>query len=328
MPHLIDKRKFLALSAAMACSPAALAQTSAFPSRPIRILVGFGAGGAADVLIRVIAKDLGEVLNTPVIIDNKPGAFQLMAINPLLASAPDGYTLFFGAASSLASGPGVKKDLPYDPLKNFTLLSRVATAPGVFFVHPDLPIQSMADLVRYAKANPGKLNYGSAGMGSSNHLQTEYLKKASGIDLVHVPFKSDQDVVREVAAGNIQFALTVAQAAIPLAQSGKIRPLAVTGAKRLAALPQVRTMKETGVAELESIDSYTFYGMVGPAGMPPAIVGRLNEAINKVLVRPAVAQRLQESMFLDVVTESPAQFGAYLEKEMVKWKELGKTLSL
>lgn len=326
MAPMLSKRQFLMLSVALSMSTVARAQP--FPSRPIRILVGFSAGGGADALARIYALELQKVLNTPVIVDNKPGALQMLAIRPLMASQPDGYTLFLGAGSALASGPGVMKDLPYDPLKDFSHIARIAMAPGVFFVNPQLPMRTMAELISYAKANPGQLNYGSAGVGASNHLQMEYLKKAAGVELTHIPFKSDQDVAREVASGTVQFALAVAQAAVPLSVAGKLRPLAVTGSKRLPDLPQVPSLAEAGVAELKDIDSYTFYGLVGPAGMPPDIVQKINDATNQVSRTAAVEDRLRQRMYLDPVAESPEAFKKYLEREIPKWKELGKSIHL
>jgi len=299
-----------------------------FPSRPIRMLVGFAAGGGADTIARLYAHKMQEVLGQSVIVDNRPGASQLLAIRPMMSSPPDGYTVTLATGSGLTQGPGVRKDLPYDPLKDFSLIGMVATAPGVFFVNPSLPIKSMRELIAYAKANPGKLNYGSAGVGAANHLQMEYVKQATKTSMEHIPYKSDQDVTREVAAGSVHVGLTIAQFAIPLVAAGKLRGLAVTGASRLSALPDVPSIAESGVAELKSIDNYTFYGLVGPSGMPAPVVERLNEAINKASTMPDVVSRMREQLFYEPSSGTPAALRRYLESELPKWRELGKSVKL
>ncbi len=312
---------------AAAIAPLAHAQTPSFPQRPIKILVGFGAGGGTDTVARVYAQKMSELLKSPVIVENKPGASQLLAIRTMLASPADGYTLFLGVGSSLASGPGVRKDLPYDPLKDFTPVALTTRAPGVFFVSSGLPIKTMADLIAYAKANPGKLNYGSAGVGASNHLQMEYLMRATGVQMEHIPFKSDQDVTREVAAGNIQVGLTIAQFAIPLTLSGKLVALAVTGSQRLQELPNVPSLAEANVPEIKGIEDYTFYGLVGPAGMPKAVVAALNDAANKASSMPDVIQRMRDLSF-QPVNMSVDAFTHFMETEVGKWREVGKTLKI
>ncbi|CAM4135950.1 ABC transporter substrate-binding protein [Bordetella tumbae] len=299
-----------------------------FPSRPIRLIVGFGAGGGTDAIARVYAQKLQEILGTPVIVENKVGASQLLAIRTVLNSPPDGYTFFLGTGSSLAQGPGVRKDLPYDPLKDFSLAGMVATAPGVFFVNPEVPVKSMGELITYAKNNPGKLNYGSAGVGAANHLQMEYMKQVTGIDLVHIPFKSDQDVTLQAASGTVHVGLTIAQAAIPMALAGKIRPLAVTGAHRLPALPDVPSLSETGVAELKGIDNYTFYGLVGPKGIPEPVIKKLNDALNTASAAPELVSKMRDSLYFEPATSTLASFNDYLVTEVTKWKELGKVVQI
>jgi tripartite-type tricarboxylate transporter receptor subunit TctC len=322
----LSRRALLLVSVAALARPA-LAQGS-LSSRPIRMLVGFAAGGATDVMARLYANELQSILGTAVIVDNKPGASQLVAIRTLMASAPDGHTVLLAAGSALASGPGVFTDLPYDPLKDFSSIAMLATAPGVFFVNPSMPVKTMRELIDYAKANPGKLNYGSAGVGASNHLQTEFLKVATKIDMAHVPYKSDQEVAREVAAGTIQFALTVAQAATPLIQSGKLRAIAVTGTQRLKSLPDVPSLAETGIPALAGIDSYTSYGLVGPAGMPADLVRALNEAANKVSATPRVAEKMRDSMNFQPERWSPEKLREYIEAEIPKWREVGKAMKM
>lgn len=324
MQPKISRRAMLALGTGALFAPQLFAQPGS--ARPIRLLVGFSAGSGADNVARLYAAHLAELLGAPVIVDNKPGASQLLAIRPMLAAQPDGLTLTLAGGSALGQGPGIRKDLPYDPLKDFSLIGMIATAPGVFFVHPSIPVSSIRELIAYAKANPGKLNYGSAGIGSANHLQIEYVKKVTGVDLTHIPYKSDQDVAREVAAGSVHVGLTLAQFAIPFATSGRVKAIAVTGTERLPAIPNVPSLAETGVADLKGID-FTFYGLIGPARMDPQLIAKLNQAINKIGKNADVASQVKK-LSCNPVQGSPEDFRQYLEKEIAKWRELGKTVRI
>lgn len=307
---------------------AAAAGAQQFPSRPIRILIGFGPGGGTDNISRLYAQKLQEILNTPVIVENRPGASELLAAQPVVAAVPDGHTLWLGTGSALAQGPGVRKDLPYDPLKNFSHVALVAEGEAVLTVRPSVPVRTLPELLAYAKANPGKLNYGSAGVGAGNHLLGEYVQMMTGISAVHVPYKSDLEVVRDAVAGNVDFAFTTLSLTLPFIQDGRLRPIAVTGSERLKSLPEVPSVAETGVPELKAMGSYTFFGLVGPAGMPPAVVQRLNEAINRIAVMPDVSQRMREQFLWQPTTSTPVSFRQHMEKELAKWRELGKNLKV
>ncbi len=324
MQPKISRRAILALGAGAIFSRPLLAQPGR--GRPIRLLVGFSAGSGADNVARLYASHLMEILGAPVIVDNKPGASQLLAIRPMLAAQPDGLTLTLAGGSALGQGPGVRKDLPYDPLKDFSLIGMIATAPGVLFVHPSIPVSSMRELIVYVKANPSKLNYGSAGVGSANHLQIEYIKKVTGVELTHIPYKSDQEVAREVAAGSVHVGLTLAQFAIPFASSGRLKAIAVTGTERLPALPNVPSFAEAGIDELKGID-FTFYGLIGPARMDHQLIAKLNQAINEVGKNPDVANQIKK-LSCNPVQRSPEDFRRYLEKEIARWRELGKTVRI
>lgn len=317
-------RAALLLIAAVSAAPTLLAQP--YPSRPIRILVGFAPGGATDLIARLYAQQLKDALNTPVIVENKAGASELMAIRTLMSSPPDGYTLWLAAGSSLTMGPAVRKDLPYDPLKDFTQISLIATAPGVFFVHPALPVRTMDELIAYAKEHPGKLNYGSAGMGSSSHLQMEYLLRAAGISMAHIPYKAANESVQAVAGGTVHVGLAPAQPVIALAADSKVRPIAVTSTRRLSAFPTIPTMAEAATGELKGMTGYTFYGLVGPAKLPNDIVLKINVAINKVSATPDIAERMREGFSAEPTTSTPASYLQHVEKELGKWREIGKSL--
>jgi tripartite-type tricarboxylate transporter receptor subunit TctC len=298
-----------------------------FPSRPIKIVVGFGAGGATDTLARFYALKLQDALGTPVIVENKPGAQELLAAQPVMSAPPDGYLLWMGTGGALAQNPGVRRDVPYDPLKNFTPVAIVSEAEAVLFVRSDVAVNSLAELVAVGKATPGKLNYGSGGIGSGNHLGMEYLSSVTGASFTHVPYKSDSEVTRDIMGGNVDIGLIIAQFAIPLVKEGKVKPIAVTGSQRLSELPNVPTIAEAGGAPLRGMGSYTFFGVMGPAGLPAPVLQRLSEAFNKVAAMPDVQQRMREFMQRPV-TATPAEFRQYLERELGKWREVGTRVKI
>ena len=306
---------------------AAAAHAQQYPSRPIRILVGFAAGGGVDTVARHYGQKLQEILGVPVIVENRPGASELQAIMPMVTSQPDGYTLMMTSASSLVRGPGVRTDLPYEPLRQMTFIARVATVEALYVVKNSLPVNSVPELLAYAKANPGMLNYGSAGIGSSNHLLTEQLKMLTRTDMVHIPYKSDAEVARELAAGTLDFAIAITTFTVPFVKDGKIRALGVTGAERTAALQGVPTLDEGSVPEIKGLGNYLFYGLVGPADLPANVVSTLNDAINKAARMPDLAQRL-EGLNFRTTTGSSADFRRLVETELPKWKEVGKTVKV
>lgn len=321
----LNRRQALCL---VASGLATKASAQAYPSRPIRILVAFTVG-ATDALARLYAQKLSEQLGVPVIVEAKPGAGQVLAIRTLQQSAPDGYTLYMGTGSSLAQGPGMRRDLPYDPLKDFTFLSMVATTPGVVVVHPELPGRNLRELVQRAMANPGKLNYGSAGVGAANHLQMELLMSRTGTQLTHVPYKNDVDMMLAISQGDVHVGLTTAQTAMPLIQSGKVRVLSATSRKRLSFLANIPALDESEVADLGALDPYSFFGLVGPAGMPAPVAARLTEAINKVSASQDVAARVRETLFSEPVTGSgSAAFRSFVQDELQKWSVVGRRVKL
>lgn len=312
---------------AAAVSAGAHAQAD-FPSRPIKVIVGFGAGGAADTVARLYGQKMAEVLNTPVVIENKPGGNQMTAIRALQAASPDGYTLYAATKSSLTQNPALRKDLGYDPLRDFSLIGLAATVPGLMFVNTDLPVRSIEDLVAYAKTRPGKLNYASAGVGSADHLATEALMSITGISMTHIPYKSGADEIRETIAGNVQFVITPMVNAVPFVKSGKIRPLAVTATQRAPQLPQVPSVTEAGIQGLSQLQPHTFIALVGPAGMAPPIVERLNAAINKVSAMPDVGALLRDAHGAEPATSTPASFRQLVEADIGRWKDFGKSVKL
>jgi tripartite-type tricarboxylate transporter receptor subunit TctC len=304
------------------------ADAEQYPSKTITIIVGFGAGGATDAVARLYAQRMSQVLDTGVIIENKPGANQLVAIRSLRLAQPDGYTLYLGTGSSLAQGPAVRNDLGYDPLKDFSLVSLIGSQPGVFVVNPSMPVHSISEFVSYAKAHPGVLNYESSGLGSASHLESEYFMRVTGIKMTQIPYKSDAEAIREIAAGTVPVGMVTAPFAVPLIKAGKVRPIMIVATKRQSYLPDVPALPEVNVKGLEEMQPYTFFGLVGPAGVPANVVARLNDAVNKISSMPDVAARMRESFFIEPVPGTPDAFRTFVEREFLKWQKFEATTKL
>ena len=321
-------RWLMAVGVATFAAGAVLAQSN-YPARPIRIVVGFGPGGATDAVARLYAGKLQEVLGVPVTVENKAGAGQTLALLAVKSAPADGYTLLFATSSVLVQSPGVRSGLNYDPIKDVAPIALIGRAPAVFYVNPQLPVQTMQQLITYARANPGKINYASAGIGAANHLQMEAVLRATGTQMVHIPFKSDSEVAQQIASGqDAQLAISTPQLPIALASAGKARILAVTGSTRLAELPSTPTVAEAGIDSIKGFDYYSFYGLLGPAGLPAALVSKVNEAVNKVSQMPEVEERMRKSLYVDVAGGTPSFFADYLAAELAKWREVGKTLKI
>ncbi|MDO9439167.1 tripartite tricarboxylate transporter substrate binding protein [Hydrogenophaga sp.] len=329
MQEISIKRRTLGATAIL------LAMTFAFPvaaqswpTKPIRLLVGIGAGGTGDQVARLYGQKLSEALNASVIVENRPGAYQISAIRALQQAAPDGYTLYLGNGSSLAQSPGIRKDLGYDPQKDFTWIAPVGVSSAVLFVNPQLPVRTFKELVAYSIANPDKLNYGSAGGGTADHLKIEYLKAVTGMKAVHVPYKSGTEVAREVAAGNVHFGLTTAQTPVPMVQAGKLRAIAVTAPQALPHLPGVPGSADVDVPGFSDIEPYTFYGLVGPAGLPAPIVAKLNEAMKRIGSMADVQSRMRDILYVEPMTGSPEAIRQIAAREMQRAAGIGERISI
>jgi len=321
----ISRRAFT-LGAGAALALPALSDT--YPSRPIKIMIGFAAAGSTDAVARYYAQKMSEVLKGSVIVENKPGAGQLLAIRSLATAQPDGYTLYLGTASALSQGPGVRKDLPYNPLKDFTLIGMMASAPGVVVISNKLPVKTLRDLVKLSQAEGSNLNYGSSGVGAASHLQTEYLLKLTGMKMTHIPYKADADIMRELTAGTVHLGMSPVQGAMGSITSGRVKALAVTGPKRLKVLPDVPTLTESDFKGLEGIHPYSYYGLVGPVGLPAPIVAKLNDAINRVSSMPEVISHMQERLNFEPESGTPERLRKYIQEDMAKWAALGKVVKL
>jgi len=312
---------FGGLIAMLAAGPAA-AQT--YPTRPIRMVVGFAPGGPADVMARLIGQRMYAALGQPIVVDNRAGAGGTIAARVVAESEPDGYTLLLGNTSTLVISPLMYKNVGYDALKAFAPIAQLGSTADVMVVNPKFPAKSVQELIAYAKANPGKLNYSSPGIGTPPHLIGEMLKLRTGIDIVHVPYKSGGQSIQAVIAGEVQLTFENPAVALPLVQAGTVRALAVTSAMRDAQAPDVPTLNESGLPDFV-VESFT--GVVGRAGMPAAIVTRLNAVINESLKSPQVAETLVK-LAVDAKNETPEQFGRFLAKELADMTPVVKAAGL
>ena len=322
MFKLITLRRLLCLIATIMLWPLALhAQPQPWPTKgAIKIVVPYPPGGASDVTARVIAAKLTDSLKQNVVVENKPGANGILALDLVAKSAPDGYTLLMGNLGPNAINPGVYQKLPYDSAKAFSTITLTSVVPMVVLVTNSLPVKNMQELIAYAKANPGKLNYASAGNGAGNHLVGEMIKAETGIQMTHVPFKGDAPGMPAVISGEVSMMFPTIVAGMPNIKSGMMRPIAVTSAKRIQSLPDVPTMAESG---LPGFDAVSWGGLMGPAGIPVDIINRLNKEVIAILKMPDVAKQLS-SLGAEIVGSTPAEFEKYLQDEINKWGKVAR----
>jgi tripartite-type tricarboxylate transporter receptor subunit TctC len=292
----------------LAVGPAA-AQT--YPTKPIRMLVGFAPGGPADVMARLISQRMSAALGQSVVVDNRPGAGGTIAARAVSEAEPDGHTLLLGNTSTLVISPLIYKNIGYDPIKGFTPISRLGVTSNLLISNPRFAPNSVGELIAYAKANPGKLNYSSAGIGTPPHLIGEMFKMRAGLDIVHVPYKGGGPAIQAVLAGDVEFNFENPASALPHVKEGTVKGLAVTSEARHPQFPNIPTMIESGLPDFVSV---SFTGVVGPAGLPAPILARLNGVINEALKSPEIAATLQK-LAVDAKNETPEAFAAFLVKE-------------
>jgi len=290
-----------------------------YPSRPIKIIAPVQPGGGVDLVARTVADRLSPVLGQPIVVENQSGGGGIVGSMATARAIPDGYTLMVGYVGTHGTNPAVRK-LPYDALKDFTAIAMVGGTPNVLVVPSALPVTDLAEFVRYVKAHPGKLSYGSSGPGTLTHLGMEQFKLAADLDLVHVPYRGIAPAFVDILGGQTQAMLPGLAAALPHIKAGKVRALAVTGRKRHPLLPDVPTFEELGY---KGFDGVQWYGIVGPANLPPPIVKRLNEEINRLLETPDLRERLS-SEALEPMPMSPEQFTQYIREDIVRWTQLAK----
>lgn len=296
-----------------------------YPVKPIRLIVPFPPGGPVDLSARIAGKIISDALSQPVVIDNRPGAGGVIGTDAIAKSPADGYTLGMGSIASLGINPGLMEKLPYNAIKSFTPISNIAATTGVILARSDAPFNDLAAMIAYAKANPGKITFASAGLGSVGHMVGESLNHAAGIEMRHVPYRGTGPAAQDLLAGNvtifIETSLTTALTHLP---GGKIKAIAVTRKNRSPLLPSVPSMGEAGFPE---IDSPAWFGLVGPANLPANVVEQLNGALRKGLKEIPVIEQMAR-FGAEAVPTTPVEFGNYIEKEMARWKAVVKAANI
>jgi len=292
----------------------ALAQ---YPNRAVKLIVPFPPAGATDIVGRIVAQKLGEQMGQSVVVENKPGAGGSIGSDLAAKSAPDGYTLLMATSSTHSIGPALQK-LPYDPLKDFAPITHVANVPNVLVVSPVLPVTSVQELIAYAKARPGQLNFASSGVGTIVHLNGELFKMLAGVDMVHVPYKGTALSIPDVANGSVAMLFDSLASVQPHIKAGRVRPLAVNAQRRSALLPEVPTLAEAG---MPAFDRYTWFGMFAPAGTPKEIVARVNAEVATALKAPDLLERFAAAG-AEAVGSTPEQFVERIRSDGVRWAEV------
>ena len=314
-----SRRGFLRAAAGIAAAGAVPSRLFAegYPTRNVTLVVPFPPGGSPDILARLLGRKLSEVLGRPFVVENRAGAGGSIAAEMVARAPADGHTLMMGHVGTLAVNVGIYPDLKYDPLRSFAPISMVASVNNLLVVNPALPVASVKELIDHARANPGKLNYASGGIGSAAHIAMAAFADAAGIELLHVPYRGTNPAVTDVIAGHVQLTLTGATVLLEQVRNGKLRALGVAGPNRLAVAPQIPAIAET----LPGFEANQWYGVVAPAGTPPAIVERLNAEIRAAMTSPDVVEALARDG-ADVWVGSPAEFHDYVAKEIVRWGDL------
>jgi tripartite-type tricarboxylate transporter receptor subunit TctC len=296
------------------------AQAQSFPNRPITLVIPFAPGGSTSIVGRVIADKMSQLLGEGIVIDNRPGAGGTVGSKMVAKSEPDGYTILLGYTGTLAIGPSLYKNVGYDPRKDFAPIGMIGNAPSAVVVHPSFPAKSIAELIAYAKANPGKVNFGSAGVGSVNHITGEYFARSAGITLVHIPYKGTGPALTDLLGGHIPMALAPIPAVHANVTAGLLRALAVTGKTRSGLLPDVPTIAEEG---LSGFEASLYYGLVAPAGTPRPIIDRLNKELRAALASDEVKKQLGLDG-TEINSGSPEDYADFIDKDEKKWSDLVK----
>ena len=288
-----------------------------YPAKPVRVVVAFTAGGTTDLLARLVAQQLSEKLKQQFVIDNKPGAGGNIGTEAVVRAAPDGYTLIVNSVGPVAVNPTLYSKLGYNPLTDLVPMVQIAEVPNVLVVNASLGLKSMEDFLAYARSNPGRLNYGSTGVGTSAHLASFMLARRAGLEATHIAYKG-ADALRDLLAGRIQYMFATIPSVMPHIVAGRLRPLAVSSAKRSRSLPEVPTVAEKGFPGFEA---GSWFGFFAPKGTPEAVVAQLNKAVNEILDQPLIEKQLIREG-ADPVGGTPAQFAQFVQREHDKWQKV------
>jgi tripartite-type tricarboxylate transporter receptor subunit TctC len=302
---------------ALACLCLGANAQSAWPTRPVKLVIPFPAGGPTDVMARVLAEKLSQVLGQPVVVENKPGAGGTIGADLVAKSAPDGYTLVMATGSTHSIGPYLGK-VPYDPVSDFTPVVYVGSATNILLVSPLLGVNNLRELIDLAKKTPGGLNYSTSGIGSVAHLTSEMFAAQAGIKLNHIPYKGTQQSIPDLASGQVALLFDNVLTAKPHVDSKRFKGIAISSRTRSSIVPDIPTMDESG---LPGFDSWNWFGIFGPAGLPRAVVERLNNEINRILADPAVRERFH-GLGLETTGGTPAQFTAVMQSESARWSKV------
>jgi tripartite-type tricarboxylate transporter receptor subunit TctC len=314
---MIRATRCLSVAAALLLAPAG-AGAETFASRPITIVVPASPGGVTDMLGRILAKRFTEKFGQA-IVENKPGANNQIAAEYVARAAPDGHTLFIGPETTFVVNPSIYPKLNYDPVKDFTPITGLITINQALLVHPSLPVNNVKELLEFARAKPGELNYGTFGIGSSSHLNMELFQSEAGIRLTPVHYRGATPALADVMAGHIQLMFISVGSAVPQWKAGKVRMLAIGARKRLDTLPEVPTVAESGLPGFEAV---SWFGLYGPAGMPADIVAKINAEVRSLFVDPEVRKTFLTPQFFEPLVDTPAELAGYLDAEAKKWSKV------
>jgi tripartite-type tricarboxylate transporter receptor subunit TctC len=313
---------FGTIVAAIALASTCASAEDAYPSKPVRIIVSFAAGGPTDIVARVMGARMAELLGQQFVVENRTGAGGNIGADAVAKSAPDGYTLLMATVSTHAINPGLYSKMPYDPVRDFAPVAQVGVTPTMLGVHPSIPAKDIKSLIALVKDNPGKFTYGSSGLGSILHLCGEQFKAlAGGLDIQHVPYRGSAPMMGDLVAGQISMAFDATPTALPQAQSGAIRALGAGMAERMRVMPELPTLQEQG---LKGFECYTWNAILAPAGTPAAIVEKLADAIKKGLDDPMVFKRLQEAGVDPTLGRGPKETADFIRAELAKWAPIIK----
>ncbi|MDP3758917.1 MAG: tripartite tricarboxylate transporter substrate binding protein [Ramlibacter sp.] len=319
----MKRRHLLCAAPALVCAPGLLRAQAAFPARPIRYIVPVAPGGGSDMVGRTVTERWGKVLGQTFVVDNQGGGGGVIASQATARAAPDGYTLMQGYVATHGTSPATRKP-PYDAIRDFTPVGMIGATPNVLVVNANLPVKTVAEFVAYVKSQPGRLSYGSAGQGTLTHLTMELFKQQINSFMVHIPYRGIAPALTDLMGGQTQAMFPGLAAAVPHIRSGRVRPLAVTGLTRHPLFPELPTLDQSG---FKGFDAQQWYGVVGPAGIPAAIVRQLNETLGAVLKAPDLRDKLSVEA-IEPIVMTPEQFGEFIKTDIARWTQIARARNI